>query len=120
MLNVILELILDNSDTIIEVGSGILFGAATAVIAYKVVQKITADNVKDYIRRAIRNSKDKIAEKYFGKVIETTIAANNGNAITFDVLCAESKDNLKEKIKIESTRGVDSSLCKGMKITLKV
>ena len=120
MLDIILGLILENSDTIIEVGSGILFGAATAVIAYKAVQKITVDNAKDCIRRAIRNSRDKIAEKYFGKVIETTIAVNNGNSITFDVLCAECKDNPKEKIKIESTRGVDSSLCKGMKITLKV
>lgn len=112
MIDLLVDVVLENSDVIID----FLFGVTAAVFAYKVVRKITPDNVTGLIRDALKNSRQKAFEKYLGKAIEATIVEKKANAVSFELFCAECGEPTKERLKIESSRGVDSSLVKGMKI----
>ena len=116
MLDMLIELAMDNADLVLDV----LFGAAATVVAYKVVQVINPDNVKDLIREAIKSSRQKSLEKFIGKAVEATIKEKKSNAISLELFCAECGETSRERILLESTRGVDSSLKKGTKILVNV
>lgn len=116
MLDILIDLALENSDLILDA----LFGTAAAIVAYKVIRKITPDNVKDLIREAIKSSKQKIVEKYVGHAVEATIVSKKSNAVSFEIFCAACGNNATEKITLESSRGVDESFKKGDKIYLEI
>lgn len=112
----IIELVADNSDVILDALFGAAAGAAAVAVTYQIVRKITSYNIRDLIREAIKNSKQKVFEKFVGNALEATITEKKSNAISLEVFCAEC--NQKATLTLESKNGVDSTLTEGMKISL--
>lgn len=110
------ELILEYAWDILSGVGAALFGAAAVFLAYKVSEKITQSNLIDIIRQAIQRKKTDIVKNALGKAVDTYIKEVKPNEITLSVLISECKELEGQDIKIESSKGVDSSITQGMKV----
>ncbi len=94
-----------------------LFGAATAYIVYKIAEKITSSNLPDIIRRAIRASNEKKMKQHLGKMIKAHIDRADNGVVVVSISDLDDDGKDADKIQIESSAGIDSSIRQGM--TLK-
>lgn len=116
MLDLIFDLLIDNSDVILEfIGIG-----AAAFIAYKVADRITEGNISQIFKNAIRKQNEALLTKIIGTTVKTIVKKNKNNIISLEVLEAECAELNGKQVQIESAAGVDPALTVGRKLSLKV
>lgn len=108
--------LLDLVGVSVTISAGLVVGMVGYLfdtITDKVCVLITSTNLPKLIRSALRNSKEKKAQKLLSGVIQSTIQQVKPNQVTIDAFLEDENDD-KIRIKLETTEGVDSSLQEGM------
>ena len=99
---------------------GAIFGAGVALVVYKVAEKITDLNLVECIRQAFRKKNEQLLRKAMGTALIAYIKEAKPNEISLSVLQAECKELEKQEIRLESSKGVETSLKAGMKIQFTI
>ena len=116
MLDIFIDLVLENSDAILEmIGLG-----AAAFLVYKVSERITIDNLPEFFKRALKSKSETIYKKTIGTTLQVIVKEKKEDAISLSVLEANDSDLKGKTFTFESSVGVDSSLKKGEKIQLTI
>ena len=120
MIDLLIGLVLDNADEIIDFGAELLGLGAAAFIVYKVSDKITEENLPEFVRQALQRKHETIAKKTIEIFVQAVVEENKGNEISLSILEAGCSDLKGEKIKIGSSKGIDSSLKTGDKLEFTI
>lgn len=95
---------------------GALLGAAIVTIYYAVSERISLNNIGEFIRNALNTSSEDKAKEALAEAINIAIKNMNGNTISISCLDAITG---KEKINIELTgTDIENDIQAGIKMTI--